>query len=76
MVNFVLFAAIGVWLLQQQTTLPDLRWAGLLIPLAAALRFRNNTYIQKICRYIFTIMLAAGCGVFLCGLARSRPAFI
>jgi len=58
MVGISFFFASGVWLLQQQAALPDLRWAGLLIFPLAALRLPlpagSGSHIQK-----FSILLLA-----------------
>lgn len=64
MVGFSLFFALGVWLLQQQAALPDLRWAALLIPLLAALRLPCRTIWLRILRSLLLLTLAAGSGFF------------
>jgi competence protein ComEC len=64
MVGFSLFFTFGVWLLQQQAALPDMRWAGLLIPLLVVLRLPRNTFIQRIISSIFILSLAASSGFF------------
>ena len=68
-----LFFALGVWLLQLQATLPDLRWIGLLLLLAAILPFLRSTPRIKILVKFITCILAASCGFFYAaGLAQYR----
>jgi hypothetical protein len=64
MVSFSLFFASGVWLLQQQAALPDLRWSGLLIIPLAALRLPRHTVWQRISRTSLLLILAACSGFF------------
>lgn len=64
MVGFSLFFAFGVWLLQQQATLPDLRWAVLLFILLAVLSLSSQTIWQKIFRTFTLLTLAAVSGFF------------
>lgn len=64
MVGFALFFAFGVWLLQQQAALPDLRWASLLIILLATLRLPLKTNWQRIFRTYLIFILAASSGFF------------
>ena len=76
MVGFSFFFTFGVWLLQQQAALPDLRWAALLLPLLAALRLQNNALWQKIFRNFLILILAAGSGFFYAALmAQQRLSF-
>lgn len=64
MVGFSLFFAFGVWLLQQQAALPDLRWAVLLFILLAVLSLSSQTIWQKIFRTFTLLTLAAVSGFF------------
>jgi competence protein ComEC len=64
MVSFALFFAFGVWLLQQQAVLPDLRWAGLLIILPVALRLPRLAIWQRVSRTLLILILAAASGFF------------
>ncbi len=64
MVGFSFFFVAGVWLLQQQAVLPDLRWAALLLPLLAALRLPSLAIWQGAFRYFLILILAAGSGFF------------
>jgi competence protein ComEC len=64
MVSISLLFTFGVWLLQQQGTLPDLRWASLLIILSAALSLPRHNLWQDIGHRITVLILAACCGFF------------
>lgn len=64
MVSFSLLFVFGVWLLQQQAVLPDLRWAGLLIILLAAMRLPLHTTWQRIFHIFILLILAASSGFF------------
>lgn len=64
MAGFALFFASGVWLLQQQAALPDLRWAGLLIFLLASLRMSHRANWQRLSRTFLLLILAACSGFF------------
>ena len=64
MVGFSLFFVFGVWLLQQQAALPDLRWASLIIVLLAALRLPRHAIWQRIFRTSLLLILAASSGFF------------
>ncbi len=64
MVGFSFFFVSGVWLLQQQATLPDLRWAALLLPLLGAFRLPRLAIWQSISRSVLILILAAGSGFF------------
>lgn len=64
MVSFSFFFTVGVWLLQQQAELPEMRWAGLLIPLLASLRFPQNSLSQRIFRKVCILVLAISAGFF------------
>ncbi len=68
MVSFSFFFVSGVWLLQQQAVLPDLRWAALLLPLLAALRLPRLTIWQSASRSFLILILAAGSGFFYAAL--------
>jgi competence protein ComEC len=64
MVGFSLFFASGVWLLQQQAALPDLRWAALIFIPLAALRLPCQTIWQRNSRTFILLTLAAVSGFF------------
>lgn len=64
MVGFSLFFVFGVWLLQQQAALPDLRWASLIIVLLAALRLPRHATWQRIFRTSLLLILSASSGFF------------
>ncbi len=64
MVSFSLFFTLGAWLLQQQAALPDLRWAGLIIPVLAALRLPQDSDLQRAFRRFFILTLAICSGFF------------
>ena len=57
-----LFFALGVWLLQLQATLPDLRWIGLPLFIAALLPFWPCTPRIKTLRSFIIYILAIACG--------------
>ncbi|MBI4938708.1 MAG: DNA internalization-related competence protein ComEC/Rec2 [Nitrosomonadales bacterium] len=61
MVAAILFFALGVWLLQQQAALPDLRWiAGLFALLLVALLLpRRATWQRAICHILFATLAGA-----------------
>ena len=64
MVGLSLFFAAGVWLLQQQAALPDMRWIALLILLLPAIRLPRHTKIQRTTRTFILLFLAVGSGFF------------
>ncbi|HUX90791.1 MAG TPA: DNA internalization-related competence protein ComEC/Rec2 [Gallionellaceae bacterium] len=64
MVGFSIFFALGVWLLQQQAALPDLRWAVLLIILLVPLRLPRQIIWQRIFHIFILFTLAACSGFF------------
>jgi competence protein ComEC len=64
MVSFAFFFALGIWLLQQQAVLPDLRWSGLLIILFAAHRLFRTSFGQGIPRILILLLIAACSGFF------------
>ena len=75
MVGFSLFFALGVWLLQQQATLPDIRWAGLLIVLPVAVYLPQHHSWQKIFRTALILTLAVAAGfLYAAGMAQHRLA--
>ena len=59
-----LFFALGVWLLQLQATLPDLRWIGLPLVLAAILPFLPSTSRIKLLSRFVIYILAISSGFF------------
>lgn len=61
MVNFAVFFALGVWLLQQQAALPNLGWSGLLMPLAGLFLLARP---HRLSRPALLAALACGCGFF------------
>jgi competence protein ComEC len=62
MVGFSIFFAFGVWLLQQQPVLPDLRWAGLLMLLPIVRFIPRHTLGQQMIRSSGLFILSAACG--------------
>ena len=64
MVSSSIFFAIGVWLLQQQAVLPDMRWAWPLIAFPLALWLPHRMLWQRITRTLLLIILTAACGFF------------
>lgn len=75
MVGLSVFFALGVWLLQQQAALPDMRWAFLMIPLFSAIRLPRNTSFRRTFRISILLLLATGCGFFYAAwLAQQRLA--
>ncbi|MBI5658828.1 MAG: DNA internalization-related competence protein ComEC/Rec2 [Nitrosomonadales bacterium] len=80
MVAASLFFALGVWLLQQQAALPDLRWAGLTAPLFLALLLPRRALWQRVIRRALLAALACALGFFYAAwvaqqrLAESLPA--
>jgi len=71
MTPFALAFVIGVWLLQQFSSLPEFHWAALLIPLALILFLR----VPRSIRQLNLVLLALGLGFFwAAGLAYVRLA--
>ncbi len=64
MISFASFFALGVWLLQQQAVLPDLRWAWLAILPLAALRLPQIAMWQRITRTALMLLAATACGFY------------
>ena len=64
MAGFALFFATGVWLLQQQAVLPDLRWAGLLIIIFAIHRVSRLLKWHQFLRTLLIFILALSSGFF------------
>ncbi len=64
MVGFSIFFAFGVWLLQQQAVLPDLRWAVFIVTLAALLFIQRRNISLAIFHYIILFTLAVSSGFF------------
>ncbi|HTN95318.1 MAG TPA: DNA internalization-related competence protein ComEC/Rec2 [Gallionella sp.] len=65
MVFFTLCFTTGVWLLQQQTALPDFSWAWILPCLAPALLLPNRPLALKVLRALLLAVLALGLGFYL-----------
>ena len=75
MVFFSLTFALGVWILQQQAALPDMRWAGLLFLIVAILRLPHLAVWQRISHQVFLFAFALLCGFFYAaGFAQYRLA--
>ena len=80
MILFTLFFAIGIWLLQQQSTLPDFVWASLPAIVAPALLLPRRVLWQRLIRNLLLAALAGGLGFFYAAwiaqqrLADSLPA--
>lgn len=64
MVLFSLFFTLGIWLLQQQAVLPDLRWSGLLIIPFIVYRLSVPTLWQSIPRVLSVFLIAVCSGFF------------
>lgn len=64
MVGISLFFALGVWLLQLQATLPDLRWVALLLIPLVSLRFSLPAKLRNIAGKFFILLLAFSSGFF------------
>ena len=64
MILFSIFFALGIWLLQQQATLPALAWAWLPALLAPALLLPRRALWQHIARLTLLIAFACSSGFF------------
>jgi competence protein ComEC len=64
MVIFVIFFALGVWLLQQQAALPDFGWAWLLPGLPLALLIPSKLLILRLVRAFLLAAFAFGLGFY------------
>jgi competence protein ComEC len=64
MVLFTLGFTIGVWLLQQQATLPDFGWAWLLLGFPFALLIQTKPLVLRILRNLFLAIFALGLGFY------------
>ena len=62
MVSFAIFFALGVWLLQQQASLPSLAWMLLLLPFTPVLLLPHRRLWQRIAHQILLITLASSLG--------------
>lgn len=60
----VLFFALGVWLLQQQATLPPLAWAWLLLPLAPLALLPRTSFWLRLAHHAAIAALAFTLGFF------------
>jgi len=67
MVFFSVFFTLGVWLLQQQSVLPDSTWLWLLPALSLSLLIPKDNGLQRSLRTIFFAALACGIGFYLAG---------
>ncbi len=69
---YILAFALGVWLLQQQAELPDIRWAWALLPGAVCALLLSRCRAQHFYRNGQSIIgwCLAGYGVFLGGCFR------
>ncbi|MEI7843201.1 MAG: DNA internalization-related competence protein ComEC/Rec2 [Gallionellaceae bacterium] len=75
MISFSLFFVLGVWLLQQQATLPDLHFAWWLVALLPALWIPSHVLWQNIIRQLFLVSLALTSGFFYAAwMAQNRLA--
>jgi len=63
MLLFAFFFSAGIWLLQQQAHLPDLRWSALLLCLLPAALYRSPGW-KTLLRDCLLLLLAAGSGFF------------
>ena len=64
MVSISIFFALGVWLLQQQAALPDLRWAWLLASFPVFLLLPRRSLWQRISRFTLIAALTCMAGFF------------
>lgn len=64
MVLFTLFFAFGVWLLQQQATLPSFYWAWLLTAMPLVLLIPADSTATRITRSVLIATLSCGIGFF------------
>ncbi len=64
MVSFTLLFTLGVWLLQQQAALPDLRWGWVAIALLPALFLPQQAPWQRIMRSMLLLLLGLSSGFF------------
>lgn len=64
MISFASLFAFGTWLLQQQATLPELRWAWLLVLPLPALRLPQQAAWQRILHRVSLLLLALFAGYF------------
>ena len=64
MIIFSIFFALGVWLLQQQATLPDFAWAWLPVILSPALLLSRRTLWQRMAHLALLIVFACSSGFF------------
>jgi competence protein ComEC len=64
MVLFVSCFALGVWLLQQQTSLPGFGWAWLLLGFPVALLIPNRPYALRAARILLFAAFALGLGFY------------
>jgi competence protein ComEC len=64
MVLFTTCFALGVWLLQQQTSLPAFGWAWLLLGFPLALLVPNRPYTLRTIRILLFAVFAAGLGFY------------
>ncbi|MBI5436863.1 MAG: DNA internalization-related competence protein ComEC/Rec2 [Nitrosomonadales bacterium] len=62
--SLILSFVFGVWLLQQQAVLPDLKWAWLLVMFIPALLLPHRTWRQRVARLALLITLACSLGFF------------
>ena len=64
MVLFTLFFSFGVWLLQQQSALPDFAWAWLLPGIPLALLIPSGALIPRLVRALLLAAFACGLGFY------------
>lgn len=64
MVLFTACFALGVWLLQQQTSLPAFGWAWLLLGFPLALLVPNRPYALRATKILLFVVFAAGIGFY------------
>lgn len=64
MVLFTACFALGVWLLQQQSSLPEFGWAWLLLGLPLALLIPAKPFAQRAVRTLLIAVLAMGAGFY------------
>ncbi len=64
MVIFAIFFTLGVWLLQQQSALPDFAWAWLLIALPLPFLVDRQKVGFRVLRFLLIATLACGLGFY------------
>lgn len=64
MISFSIFFTAGVWLLQQQATIPELHWAAAFFPLFSAFLLPRKKNWQRLLRSMLLAIFALSSGFF------------